>query len=79
MKNTRIKIFKRYSGIGKRLKILRLKMGVSQKEVAKLMNVSRKTIGRWERKENVPQDICGQKLEELLNDWDKLINMSDKL
>ena len=75
----RIKIFKRYKGIGKRLKRLRLKMGVSQEKVAKLVSVRRETIGRWERGDNIPQDICGQKLEELLNDWEKLIGMSDKL
>ena len=65
--------------IGKRLKKLRLKMGLSQVEVAKLINVRRETIGRWERESHVPRNICKSKLVEILNDWDTLIGMSDKL
>ena len=65
--------------IGIRLKRLRLKMGISQQEFAKLMNVRRETIGHWEREDNVPQNICKTKLEGILNNWEKLIGMSDKL
>ncbi len=65
--------------IGKRLKRLRLKMGLSQLELAELMNIRRETIGHWEREDNVPQNICKSNLEKILNDWEKLIDMSDKL
>lgn len=65
--------------IGKRLKKTRIKMGLSQLEVAELMNVRRETIGRWEREDNVPQSICEMKLQELLDNWEKIIGMSDKL
>ena len=65
--------------IGKRLARLRILMGLSQLEVAELMRVRRETIGHWEREDNVPQNICKSNLEKLLNDWDKLIGMSDKL
>ena len=67
------------SNIGKRLKRLRILMGLSQLEVAELMNIRRETIGHWERLDNVPQNICKSNLEKILNDWDKLIGMSDKL
>ncbi len=65
--------------IGIRLKRLRLEMGLSQVEVAKLMNIRRETIGHWERLDNVPQNICRFKLEKILNNWETLIGMSDKL
>ena len=65
--------------IGLRLKKLRLKMGLSQLEVAELMSVRRETIGHWEKENNVPQNICKSNLEKILDDWDKLIGMSDKL
>ncbi len=65
--------------IGLRLKRLRLKIGLSQLKVAGLMNIRRETIGHWEREDNVPQNICKSKLEEILNNWEKLIGMSDKL
>ena len=66
-------------GIGKRLKRLRILMGLIQKEVAELMNVRRETIGTWERGTNTPNPICKNKLQGILNDWEKLIGMSDKL
>ena len=65
--------------IGKKLNRLRTLMGLSQVEVAELMNVRRETIGHWEREDNVPQNICKSNLEGILNDWEKLIGMSDKL
>lgn len=65
--------------IGLRLKRLRIKMGISQLEVGELMGVRRETIGRWEREDNVPQSICEIKLQELLDNWEKIIGMSDKL
>jgi len=65
--------------IGKRLKVTRIKMGLSQLEVAELMNVRRETIGHWEREDNVPQSICEMKLQEILDNWEKIIGMSDKL
>ena len=65
--------------IGKRLKRLRLKMGISQEEASKLLQVRRETIGRWERELNVPQKICESMLEAILNNWENLIAMSDKL
>ena len=65
--------------IGKRLKRLRIKMGISQQEVAELMGVRRETIGHWEREDNIPQSICKMKLQELLDNWEKIISMSDKL
>ena len=65
--------------IGKRLKLTRIKMGLSQQEVAELMNVRRETIGRWERESNVPQLICFHKLDEILRNWETIIGMSDKL
>ena len=65
--------------IGKRLKRLRVLMGLSQQKVAKFMNIRRETIGRWERELNVPQEICKDKLEEILITWETLIGMSDKL
>jgi len=64
--------------IGKRLKRLRKLMGLSQKEVAKLVNVQRETISRWERESHVPQQICVDKLEEILRNWETLIGMSNK-
>ena len=67
------------SDIGKELKRLRIKMGFSQAKVAKLMKVRRETIGHWEREDNVPQSICEMKLQELLNNWETIIGMSDKL
>ena len=67
------------SDIGKRLKRIRLKMGLTQTEVAKLMNVRRETIGTWERGYNTPNPICEMKLQGILAGWDKLIGMSDKL
>lgn len=65
--------------IGKRLKITRIKMGLSQQEIAELMNVRRETIGHWEREDNTPQLICFHKLDEILRNWEKIISMSDKL
>jgi len=67
------------SDIGKRLKRLRIKMGISQQETAELMSVRRETIGHWERSDNEPQSICKMKLQELLDNWEKIIGMSDKL
>ena len=67
------------SDICKRLKRIRVKMGLTQKEVAKLMNVRRETIGTWERGTNTPNPICENKLQGILNNWEKLIGMSDKL
>jgi len=67
------------SDIGKRLKRLRILMGLSQLEVAELMNIRRETIGHWEREDNVPQKICLFLLNNVLDDWEKLIGMSDKL
>ena len=67
------------SDIGKRLKRTRIKMGLSQLEVAELMNVRRETIGHWEREDNVPQSICEMKLQEILDSWETIIGMSDKL
>ena len=67
------------SNIGQRLKITRIKMGLSQQEVAELMSVRRETIGRWERGSNIPQCICEMKLQEILNNWETIIGMSDKL
>ena len=67
------------SDIGKELKKTRIKMGFSQQEVAELMSVRRETIGRWERGSNIPQSICEMKLQELLNSWEKIIELSDKL
>lgn len=65
--------------IGKRLKRTRIKMGLSQQEVAELMSVRRETIGHWEREDNVPQSICEMKLQEILDNWETIISMSDKL
>ncbi len=65
--------------IGKRLRRLRIKMGISQGEVAILLKVRRETIGHWEREDNIPQKICKSMLEAILNNWEKLIGMSDKL
>lgn len=65
--------------IGKRLKRLRILMGLTQEEVAELMNVRRETIGTWERETNTPNPICENKLQGILNNWEKLIGMSDKL
>lgn len=67
------------SDIGKRLKRTRVKMGLTQQEVAELMNVRRETIGRWERLNNIPQSICEMKLQEILDNWETIIGMSDKL
>ena len=67
------------SNIGIRLKMLRNKMGLTQREAAKLMNVRRETIGTWERGTNTPNPICEMKLQGILNNWEKLIGMSDKL
>jgi len=67
------------SDIGKRLKRTRIKMGLSQLEVAELMNVRRETIGHWEMEDNVPQSICEMKLQEILDSWETIIGMSDKL
>ena len=67
------------NSIGLRLKRLRILMGLSQLEVAELMSVRRETIGHWEREDNVPQNICKSNLEKILNSWEKLIGMSDKL
>jgi len=65
--------------IGKKLKRLRVKMGITQEEVAKLINVRRETIGTWERGINIPQEICKDKLSEIFFQWETLIVMSDKL
>lgn len=65
--------------IGKRLKRLRIRIGISQQEVAELMSVRRETIGHWEREDNIPQSICEMKLQELLDNWEKIIGYSDKL
>ena len=67
------------TNIGKELKRIRIKMGLTQTEVAKLMQVRRETIGTWERGYNTPNPICESKLQGLLDDWGKLIGMSDKL
>ncbi len=67
------------NSIGIRLKRIRLEMGFSQLEVAEMMNVRRETIGHWEREDNIPQSICKTKLQGILNNWEKLIGMSDKL
>ena len=54
-------------------------MGLTQEEVAELINVRRETIGRWERGSHVPQEICKEKLEEILSNWETLTEMSNKL
>lgn len=64
--------------IGKRLKRLRKLMGLSQTEVAKLINVRRETISRWERESHVPQKICFDSLDKILRNWETLIGMSNK-
>jgi transcriptional regulator with XRE-family HTH domain len=64
--------------IGIKLKLLRVKSGLTQKEFAKLMNVRRETIGRWERESHVPNPICEDKLSKLLDEYEIFMGMSDK-
>jgi len=64
---------------GKRLKRIRILMGLSQADIAKRMSVRRETIGRWERKQNVPQPICFKKLDGMLKNYEAIIELSDKL
>lgn len=65
--------------IGIKLKLLRIKMGLTQDEFAKLMNVRRETIGRWEREDHFPNPICEEKLSKLLDEYEIFIGMSSKL
>jgi len=65
--------------IGIRLKRIRLEMGLSQKDMAERMNVRRETIGRWERAKHYPQSICIHKLDELLTNYETIIELSNKL
>lgn len=46
-----------------KIRNLRMGLGLSQKELGKILNVHRKTISRWEREETIPsrqnyEDIC---------------------
>ncbi len=65
--------------IGKKLKRIRLGMGFSQSDIAKRMNVSRRTISNWEREVNLPQDICREKLNKILDNFETIIGDSDKI
>lgn len=47
-----------------RLKEIRKRIGASQKDLAHLLNVSEKTISRWERGERVPKSDKAQQLAE---------------
>lgn len=65
--------------IGIRLKRIRLEMGLSQQDLAERMNVRRETIGRWERAKHAPQLICFNKLDEMLTNFETIIELSNKL
>ena len=62
-----------------RLKRIRLCMGLSQKDFAEQVSVCRETINRWESSKHNPQRICEDKLNEILDNYDKIIGLSDKL
>ena len=61
-----------------RLKRIRLGMGLSQKDFAEQVGVCRETISRWESGKHKPQQICEDKLNEILDNYDKIIGLSDK-
>jgi len=61
-----------------RLKRIRLQMGLSQKDFAEQVGVRRETISRWENEKHEPQQICEDKLNEILDNYDKIIGLSDK-
>ena len=65
--------------IGQRLKRIRIKTGLSQKDMAEKINVRRETISRWERGSHIPQSICLIKLREVLDNLENLIEMSNIL
>ena len=51
------------SDYGSKIRNLRMGLGLSQKELGKILNVHKKTISRWEREESIPsrqnyKDIC---------------------
>jgi len=50
---------------GEEFKNLRIKLGLSQEELAKALSVTRITVSRWENSENIP--IAQQKAIQLLN------------
>ena len=50
---------------GKSIRALRLKMELSQYNLAKRLGVGKNTVGRWERDEFAPTPVCQRLLREL--------------
>ena len=48
---------------------LRLKLGVSQEELAHLLGVSFSSVNRWENGRNQPTKIAKLKLKKLFNEY----------
>ena len=49
-----------------RMKLSRVKLGLSQVQAAELIGVSQKSYNRWETGENVPIEIYREKISEVL-------------
>ncbi|MBA7636663.1 hypothetical protein ES703_44284 [subsurface metagenome] len=45
---------------------LRKKIGIKQKDMARMINVTGNTLSRWENKKNVPHKIFIKKMEDIL-------------
>ena len=55
-----------HTGIIDKIFKLRKKIGISQKDMAGMINVAGNTLSRWESKKNVPHKIFIKKMEEIL-------------
>ena len=61
-----------YSGCSKVISAFRIKHGLSQSALAKLLDVKRATVGKWERGQTKPSYMYWKKFAELSEGYDKL-------
>lgn len=54
-------------GVGKRIKERREQLGLTQAELAKLLNVSPGNVGNWETEQNAPKEKQFHKIFEVLD------------
>lgn len=54
------------NSVGAKLKLIRMATGASKSEYARRINVSARTLARWEKDQiEVPDDVAGQMYEDL--------------
>ena len=56
---------------GTKVKVVRQKLGVTQMELAKMLNVAYSTINRWENAHHDPSYKASKKLDEICNKYQR--------